>query len=329
MNAVILAGGFGSRLKPLTDTVPKPMLPIANVPMLDYVIAHLHHVGIDDTVLTLGYYPEQITEWLTGYSRLKTRCVVEDVPLGTAGGVKQASEYLDDRFLVVSGDALENIDFAAMLKTHIRSGKRVTMAVTKVPDPRAFGLVECESDGTVTAFTEKPQDARESGVVNCGIYILDRSVLRYVPEGEKFDFARDLFPILVREKKVGAYYHDGYWSDIGSPHAYYEANFRMLEEELYPFVPHKYRTVSHKFGGEQRSLAAYSALVTGRCRHSIVGAGSAIASDAQISDCVILPGVTVRGRHMGEIIGAGFTMPIGGDFVTSGEDLQQIYKNFS
>ncbi len=329
MNAVILAGGFGSRLKPLTDSTPKPMLPIANVPMLDYVISHLHASGINDTVLTLGYYPEQITEWISGYSGLRARHVVENVPLGTAGGVRAAMEELDDTFIVVSGDALENIDYAAMLKSHKASGKLITMAVTRVRDPRMFGLVEYAPDGTVTGFTEKPSDMGDGGIVNCGVYIISRAALKYVPYGEKYDFARDLFPRLVVLGQINAYFHDGFWSDIGSPQAYYEANFRMLKGGFFPLVPHRYRTVSRRVGSEKNSLAAYSALLTGRCLRSIVGEGAAVASDANIEGCVVLAGVTVRGFHYREIIGDGYSLPLATDFVHNQHDSADISKNFS
>ncbi len=329
MNAVILAGGFGSRLKPLTDFAPKPMLPVANVPMIDYAVSHIRSFGIKDIVFTLGYYPEQVTEWVKGYTSVHPHFLVEDIPLGTAGGVREARELLDDYFIVVSGDALENIDYGAMLQSHLKSGKAATIAVTRVPDPRAFGLVEYDSDGTVTGFTEKPDEIGDGGIVNCGVYIFGCSVLRHIPYGVKYDFARDLFPELVKMRQINAYYHNGFWSDIGSPAAYYEANFIMANGKNF-FLPayNRFRTISHRIGGDGKSLAAYSAVITGRCRRSIVGAGAAVASDADISDCVVLDGVTVSGRHYGEIIGDGYCMPIASS-IRIPHDSTQIYKNFS
>ncbi len=328
MNAVILAGGFGSRLKPLTDTVPKPMLPIANAPMLDYAVSHLHACGITDTVFTLGYYPEQITAWVDGYSGVRARYLVENVPLGTAGGVRAACDYLDDTFIVISGDALENIDYAAMLQSHVHSGRLVTMAVTNVDDPRAFGLVECAPDGRVTAFTENPADAAESGVVNCGVYIIDRKTLSRIPRGLKFDFSRDLFPALVRDGQLGAYFHHGFWSDLGTPRAYYEANFVARDGGFFPKAFNRFRTVSHKTGCADPTLAAYSSIITGRCAGSIVGENAAIPSDAAVQSCVVLPNVTVHGRHYGEIVGEGYCLPIG-ELPAILHDSTQIYKNFS
>lgn len=328
MNAVILAGGFGSRLKPFTDNVPKPMLPVANVPMIDYVISHLYSSGIRDMVFTLGYYPEQVTEWTNGYTGITSHGLIEDVPLGTAGGVREAIELVDECFIVVSGDALENIDYKAMMINHKRSGKLVTMAVTEVADVRAFGLVEYDDTGTVTGFVEKPADRTDGGIVNCGVYIIERAALRYVPKGEKYDFSRDLFPELVQKKQINAYRHRGFWSDIGSPLSYYEANFTMLGGGFFPQAKHKFRLLSHRLGYNKNTLAAYSSVITGRCFNSVIGDGAAIASDANIKNCVVLPNVTVSGFHYGEIIGDGYCMPVATALSENQHDSSLIYKNF-
>ena len=328
VNAVVLAGGFGSRLKPLTDFMPKPMLPVANVPMLDYVISHLYRFGISDIVLTLGYYPEQIVEWTKGYTDISPRYYVENVPLGTAGGVRAAGSMLDERFIIVSGDALENIDYAAMLESHMRSGKLVTMAVTDVEDARPFGLVHFDKNGAVTELTEKPTRLCE-GIVNCGVYIMERKALSQIPHGVKYDFSRDLFPRLIRMGQVNAHYHNGYWSDVGSMGSYYAANFHMLGGSFFPPCANKLRTVSHRFGSDNPSLAAYSALVTGRCSGSIVGNNAAVASGASISGCIVLPNVTVRERHYNEIIGAGYSIPMVPTVAENPHVSTQIYKNFS
>ena len=328
MNAVILAGGFGSRLKPLTDTVPKPMLSVLNTPMIDYCIAHLRSFGIADVVLTLGYYPEQIIDWVDGYEGLKAHYVIEDVPLGTAGGVREARDLLDEYFIVISGDALENIDFNKMLLSHVRSGKLVTMAVSHVEDARQFGLVKFDRDGIATEFTEKPSELTE-GIVNCGVYILSRSAMMHVPHGVKYDFSRDLFPELLSRREINVYLHEGYWSDIGSVGAYYKANFDMLSGQFFPKVYNRYRVPSHKTAAENPSVLAFSALVAGRCSGSIVGHDSAVSSNASITDCIVLPSVRVDGVHYGEIIGEGFSMPVVGNKNPNQQISTQIYKNFS
>ncbi len=325
VNAVILAGGFGSRLKPLTDNLPKPMLPLANVPMLDYVVSHLYSSGIKHAVLTLGYRPECISEWAKGYSGIKVDCITEDIPLGTAGGVRAACDLLDEHFIVVSGDALENVDYESMLSCHIKSGKLITIAVTAVDDPRQFGVVEYDDCGTVTSFIEKPKEFTDNCVVNCGIYIISRAALKFIPHGVKFDFARDLFPVLTDAKQINVYRHNGYWSDIGSPISYYKANFAMAEGGFYPLIHNRFGTISQKIRG---NVIACSALKAGRCFNSIVGDSAAVASDANIEDCIVLPHTTVRGYHYREIIVDGYCMPIAsvGDNL---HDSTQIYKNFS
>ena len=162
-----------------------------------------------------------------------------------------------------------------------------------------------------------------------GVYILEKEVLQYIPVGENYDFARDLFPTLVALGQIQAFRHDGYWSDIGSPRAYYEANFAMRNHRLFPCAAHNARVISHRIGSSDPTLAAYSALVTGKCRNCIVGDNAAIASDAVAEDCVVLPNVTVRGMHYGEIIGDGYALPLIADVVPNLHDSTQIYKNFS
>lgn len=311
MNAVILAGGFGSRLQPLTDTVPKPLLPVANVPMIDYSLAHLSALGIRNVVLTLGYKAERIIEWMTGYRSLVSHFLIEDMPLGTVGGVKAAQNFLDDRFIVLSGDALENVDFDAMLRLHVRSGKKATMAVTRVPDPRPFGVVEYDGNGTVTALIEKPSTfTAAQTTVNCGVYILERSALAYVPSGVPFDFSRDLFPLLIEEGELGAYEHDGYWSDIGTPNAYFDAGFTVLRGGFFPPSYNRYRDVSHISGQENPSLVSYSATVTGHIEGCIVAQNAFVASGASLCECIVLPDAIAEGRHTREIIGGDFALPV-------------------
>lgn len=310
MNAVILAGGFGSRLQPLTDTVPKPLLPVANAPMIDYSLAHLAALGIRDVVLTLGYKAEQIIEWMTGYRSLVSHFLIEDAPLGTAGGVKAAQNLLDDCFIVLSGDALENVDFNAMLRRHVQSGKLATMAVTRVPDPRPFGVVQYDEQGTVTSLTEKPRFfTGESTTVNCGVYILQRAALQNVPSGLPFDFSRDLFPLLIEDGMLGVYEHDGYWSDIGTPNAYFDAGFEVLRGGFFPPLYNRYRDISRVCGQESPSLVSYSATVTGHIERCIVSRNAFVASGAVLHECIVLPDAIAEGRHSREIIGCDFALP--------------------
>ena len=214
-----------------------------------------------------------------------------------------------------------------MLESHNNSGKLVTIAVTEVEDARQFGLVEYDTDGTVTAFAEKPENAA-SGVVNCGVYILNKAALRRIPAGMKFDFARDLFPLLVEERQINAYFHNGYWSDIGSPKAYFNANFKMLKGEFYSHIHNSKRTKSYRIGNGN-TLTTFSSLLTGRVADSIIGHDSAVSSSANVRNCIVLPNVTVNGFHYGEIIGNGYCLPIEHELIESRQDFTEIYKNFS
>ncbi len=222
MQAVIMAGGYGTRLKPLTNELPKPMVPIIDKPIINYIINTLKKYGITDIIVTLGYKPERIIDYLGDGSDLgvKVRYSVENIPLGTAGGVKKISDMIDGTFVVISGDALTNIELDSMMSHHMSHGKLMTMAVKEMDDVTGFGVVKCDEDGAVTSFIEKPKHSLDK-LVNTGIYILEKKVLNYIPEG-KYDFARDLFPAMMNN--LSAYRMKGYWSDIGTLSSYYLTN---------------------------------------------------------------------------------------------------------
>ena len=265
-------------------------------------------------MLTLGYRAEQIIEWITGYRSLEARFMVEDTPLGTLGGVKAAQNYLDDRFIVLSGDALENVDFGALVRRHTESGMLATMVVTRVPDPRPFGVVEVNETGTVTALTEKPSSFEGAATVNCGIYLLEKACLELVPQDTPFDFSRDFFPLLIERGQLGAYTHEGYWSDIGTPRAYYDANFAVLRGGFFTPAYNRYRDILHYAGQTNPSLVSYAATVTGHIEGCIVSKDACVASGASLQACIVMEGATVVGRHGYEIIGSGFSLPVGEAF---------------
>ena len=222
MQAVIMAGGYGTRLRPLTNELPKPMVPIIDKPIIHYIINTLKKYGITDIIVTLGYKPERIIDYLGDGSDfgVSVRYSVENVPLGTAGGVKQIAEMIDGTFIVISGDALTNIDLNSMLKFHMSHGKLITMAVKEMDDVSGFGVVRCDDNGNVTSFIEKPKHSLDK-LVNTGIYIIEKNVLDDIPEG-KYDFARELFPEMMGN--LSAYRMRGYWSDIGTLSSYYLTN---------------------------------------------------------------------------------------------------------
>ncbi len=321
MNAVILCGGFGKRLAPLTNDTPKPMLNVANRPMLDYCFAQLQHYGITDVALTLAYLPEKITQWVQGYKTFVRHYSVEDIPLGTAGGVKNASRYLSDVFVVMSGDGLNNIDLKKMYETHLKSGADITMAVTPSITPWLYGVVE-QSGGFVREFYEKPADMSGKRWINTGIYIVNKYVLDYVPEDTFYDFSKDLFPLVIEKGSIGVYEHNGYWNDIGDFSNYFKANMDMKKGGFYPFV---YNTFFEKdsdlYGSADISLVSRSASVVGRINGCVIGGGSRIASGAVLNKCVVLDGTIVRGRHSNCIIS--------GDIAIDVDDPPISAKNFT
>lgn len=309
MNAIVLAGGFGSRLRPLTDSVPKPMLKIANVPMLDYVVAWLVRYGFNDLVFTLGYLPEVVRDFVSGYKGINCRFKLETEPLGTAGAVKNADDCLDDVFVVASGDALSNIDLDKMLDFHFRGGADVTMACSAVQNPRLYGVVNAAEDGTINGFIEKPDTLEYGNLVNAGVYVMNKSVLEEVPRGVKFDFSRDLFPSLVAAGRIKAFVHRDYWCDIGDKLSYYKANFFMKDGGFYPSVP-SFSSERYASTLKSDSLVSNSAVTVGGAFDSIIGEGARVASSAEIADCVVLDGALVTGRHKFCIIGADFVVDL-------------------
>jgi len=340
MNAVILAGGFGSRLSPLTDNLSKPMLQVANVPMIDYAVSHLWSIGIRDYIFTLNYRPEDIIEWCIGYRGAVSRFSLESEPLGTLGGVKAVEEFLQDVFIVASGDVIENINLDAMLHKHFASNADITMAVSEAADVSRFGVPELDAWGRVIGFIEKPL-ARQSGFVNTGIYIVNKCVLADVPQDIKLDFAKDLFPTLAAKGTLYAYTHDGYWQDAGTLASYYHVNFDLLKGGFFNPAPNRFRTQSRLTAtseafdlmsnsvAQSDSLIAAAAAVHGEVSRSIVGHESFVAAHACITDCILLPGARVAAHHHGAIIGKGFTLPVKTSYDTQPSQMHQpFYPNF-
>lgn len=224
MKAVIMAGGNGKRLRPLTSTTPKPMVRVFSKPLIAYIFDLLKSNSFDDVTVTLGYMAEQIEDYIfNDYSgKLKITAVKEAQPLGTAGSVKNAAREFFEPFLVISGDCICDFDLEKIMKYHNEQGADITIVCTKVNDPREYGVVESEECGKVKAFTEKPQ---WSGVacdcINTGIYIVNPKMLDYIPDNTQFDFSKDLFPAAMKDgRKICSYIADGYWCDIGNIGAY-------------------------------------------------------------------------------------------------------------
>jgi len=232
LTAVILVGGPGTRLQPLTDDKPKSIVPVLNRPFMEHTIAYLRQHGIEDIILTLNYLPDVIRDYLGDGSRYGvhlTYCLEEE-PLGTAGAVKNAEAYLDSTFFVLNGDVFTDMDLGDMLAFHRDNKARATISLSRVDDPSAFGVVETDSDGRVQRFIEKPPLAEATtNWINAGTYVLEPEVLEHIPSNTHYMFERGLFPYLLDTgEPVYGYPYRGYWLDMGTPEKYFSLNVDLL-----------------------------------------------------------------------------------------------------
>ena len=239
MKAVVLVGGEGTRLRPLTYTTPKPLLPIANQPFLERQLSWLAEYGVTEVVLSLGYLPDAFESHFPsgGFScpggDLVLRYAVEDHPLGTAGAIRFAAEALgdlDERIVVCNGDVLTTLDLGALVQVHDARGAEATIALTQVVDPSAFGVVPTRDDGEVIAFVEKPPPGKApTNWINAGTYVLEPSVLARIPERLAVSIERETFPRMLEEpRRLYAKADDAYWIDIGTPEKYLQAHTDVL-----------------------------------------------------------------------------------------------------
>ncbi|MCX4363577.1 MAG: nucleotidyltransferase family protein [Clostridia bacterium] len=222
MQAIIMAGGVGSRLRPLTNTLPKPLVKIIDKPVMEYVIENLASGGIEEIAVTVGYKSQMIMDYFGDGAKwgVTLKYFEETVPLGTAGGVKNASKFINDDFLVMSADGLCDIDIKDFCDFHNSHKQKVSMAVRYMQDARGYGLVRVNDRNIVTSFAEKPQYIC-SGLINMGIYAFSKNILDDIPEG-KCDFSYDVFPKLLGD--IRAYDAQCFWSDIGTLSDYYMTN---------------------------------------------------------------------------------------------------------
>ena len=223
-----MAGGKGTRLAPLTDHSPKPLMPIIDKPILSYIIELLKRHGITDISVTLGYMAQKIVETFGDGRSLGVNLhyVIEKEPLGTAGSVKNAAMGFDEDFLVISGDAYTDFDLTDLIDFHRTHGKLATIAATKAEDPSAFGVMLLNQAGKVRSFIEKPR-VPISNVISTGIYVFKKEILKKIPSGFQ-DFARDVFPRIPGQ--IYAKIMKGYWSDIGTLLSYYDTNYHVASE---------------------------------------------------------------------------------------------------
>ena len=232
MKAVILVGGEGTRLRPLTCNTSKAMVPIVNRPFMEHLINYLKKHGVKDIILAMGYLPDTIQSYLGDGTKFGVRLtyLVEKSPLGTAGAVKNAEVFLDKPFVVLNGDILTEIDLTEMIKCHREIKPKVSMALTPVDNPTIYGVVETDAGGMVRRFVEKPSwDEVTTNMINAGIYILEPDVLACIPSETKSMFEHNIFPLLLEKgDPVFSYSSDAYWIDIGTPEKYLQANHDLL-----------------------------------------------------------------------------------------------------
>jgi mannose-1-phosphate guanylyltransferase/phosphomannomutase len=231
-----MAGGAGTRLRPLTSNQPKPMVPIVGKPCIEHIVELLGEYGFDDVVVTLAFMPQAIRTYFgSGEAHgVRIQYSVEESPAGTAGSVKLAEDALDGTFLVISGDALCDIDLGALVRFHREKGADVTIGLKSVDNPLEFGIVVIDEDGRIERFLEKPSWGQVfTDTINTGIYVVEPSVLRHVPADRPFDFSKELFPLLLEMgRPLFGYVAEGYWQDIGNLDQYRQANFDALDEKV-------------------------------------------------------------------------------------------------
>lgn len=244
MRAVLMAGGSGTRLRPLTCDLPKPMVPVLNRPIAEHIVNLLRRNGITEIIATLHYLPDVMRDYFQDgreFGVQMTYAVEEEQPLGTAGCVKNIAEMLDGTFLVISGDAITDFDLQAAIQFHREKGAKATLVLTRVPNPIEFGVVITDAEGRIRRFLEKPSTSEIfSDTVNTGTYILEPEVLEYLPENQESDFSKDLFPLLLaKEEPLYGYIAEGYWCDVGHLEAYREAQYDGLHGKVLLEFPYQ------------------------------------------------------------------------------------------
>ncbi len=221
IKAVLMAGGFGTRIQPLTNSIPKPMLPIVDIPMMEHIVNKLRHSGIEEIVILLYFKPEVIEEHFGDGSRWGVRITyaLPDEDYGTAGAVGYAREHLDTTFMVVSGDLVTDFDLDRIIDYHRRKASKLTITLTPVEDPLQFGVVITDKSGRIERFLEKPSWGEVfSDTINTGIYLIEPEILAYIPANSAYDFSKDLFPRLMEEGiDLWGCSVEGYWRDVGNP----------------------------------------------------------------------------------------------------------------
>ena len=301
MKAVVLVGGMGTRLRPLTLTTPKQMLPVVEVTMVERVLSHLAAHGVDEAILSMGYRPDP---FLAGFpddrcSGVALRYAVEPRPMDTAGAIRFAALHgeIDGTFMAVNGDVITDVDVSALVDFHHDRQAEATIHLTSVADPRSFGVVACDDAGRVQAFIEKPEDP-PTHLINAGTYVLEPDVVERIPADTPASMERDTFPAMVGDGSLFALASDAYWVDVGTPATYLGAQMDVLGGVLgRPPAP---RAVEARPGVWIRGGPVVDGEVFA---HSLIGDAAYVAKGSQVSQSVVGTGARVEGaRVVGSVL---------------------------
>ena len=285
LSAVILVGGLGTRLRPLTDRTRKDMLPLVDRPQLAYTFEHLRRFGVTRAIVSCGYLPTQIQEHFgDGYGDLRLEYRIEEEPLGTGGAIRFAAHDIDETFFALNGDSLRETDLEALLAFHRERATRATILLTPVEDPSRYGLVRVNGDGRVLSFLEKPRpEDIDTNLINAGMYVLEPDVLELIPPDRPVSIEREVFPQLAHEGAVYGVALPGYWLDIGTPDAYLQAHRDVLER--------KFVTELGEALGADYTLVDATAEVSPDARlvpPVWVGPGAVVAAGARIGSLAVI-----------------------------------------
>ena len=326
MKALLIAGGFGTRMRPLTYTRPKHLLPVANKPHIQHVFDLLQRFDVNECVLLTSYLAEAFEETVrrAGERGMTVEVAHEEVPLGTAGALKNAGDMIGgDTFLALNGDILTDADLGALIEFHRSSRAETTILLTPVEDPSQFGVVPTDERGRVTAFIEKPAPGEApTDLINAGVYVMEPSALDRVPTGRESSAERELFPSLVADGVLFAHPTDAYWLDVGTPEKYLQANMDALAG--------RYVTTSVSLVAEGSSVIGEGARVddAAQVSSSCVGPDSIVEEGASVDGSVLLPdvrigrGAIVKDSVLGQGVVVGAGAEVGGATIGDNEKVE-------
>jgi mannose-1-phosphate guanylyltransferase len=322
MRAVVLVGGFGTRLRPLTLTIPKPMLPVVDRPIVEWVVGGLAAAGVDEVILALGFRPDVFKAAYPDdtCAGVRLRYAVEPEPLDTAGAIRFAATWagIDERFVVANGDVLTDLDVAGLVDFHDRHGAEGTIALHRVEDPSAFGVVPTDADGRVLAFVEKPPPGEApTDLINAGTYVLEPSVLRRIPSDRRVSIERETFPAMVDDGTLFAADDGGvYWADTGTPAQYLQVMLDLVSGRRAVAAPPAIATDAVVLEGADvdEAIVMTGATVAGTVKRAALLPGARVEAGAEVVDSIVGPGAVIRaGARVvaGSVIGAGITVAAG------------------